>query len=423
MKLGIDQNDNFTDLYQSGENIPVYILLYAIIFGISAVVGSIGNVLVEIDHACFRDKKLRKIKNGFIVSLAAADFWVSTVTMPASIAGVLIGRVWFDTHHLICAFTSIVCAPACIASVYSIAFVACHRYFYIGQYALSVKYFSIRGILIDVAFIWSLGFIIHIPNHAGWGTTRYSFMLRFCSLDTDLHSYGIFYAFMVVLALASTFVFYVKIYGVLRRSSLAKKIILAGTAKNGYRLSIRFQVEFDSANDSSESRHVVKVHNFLIIFREQVPQNLFNAEIHSWCRNGVRDELKNRTIVSNNPSHLKDWQLKEEVKIIKVSFRIFLVFFVTWLPLTLLILSHLGDKVPPWVYLLAGLLAHCNSTLNFIFYFLCDDMFKKGLKRLVIKAMPVWIFDVQVNNTNASVWQTRKSTHVGPAEDFKEHDK
>uniref|UniRef100_A0A915IKL7 Uncharacterized protein n=1 Tax=Romanomermis culicivorax TaxID=13658 RepID=A0A915IKL7_ROMCU len=64
-----------------------------------------------------------------------------------------------------------------------------------------------------------------MPNHFGWGDTRYSYMLRTCTLDTDLHSYGAFYAAVLLAAIIITFFFYVKIYLDLRKSKLAKSII------------------------------------------------------------------------------------------------------------------------------------------------------------------------------------------------------
>uniref|UniRef100_A0A915HFJ9 G-protein coupled receptors family 1 profile domain-containing protein n=1 Tax=Romanomermis culicivorax TaxID=13658 RepID=A0A915HFJ9_ROMCU len=79
--------------------------------------------------------------------------------------------------------------------------------------------------------------------------------------------------------------------------------------------------------------------------------------------------------------------MTEETKIIKVSFRIFVVFLITWSPLSVLFMVQLGGLVPPFIYLFAGLLAHCNSTLNFVFYFLQDGVFQKSLKRLVARVV------------------------------------
>uniref|UniRef100_A0A915KM77 G-protein coupled receptors family 1 profile domain-containing protein n=1 Tax=Romanomermis culicivorax TaxID=13658 RepID=A0A915KM77_ROMCU len=201
------------------------------------IIARVLSYVIAVITTVLCDKKLRKIKNAFIVSLAVADFWVSSVTMPASIIGisavhmkpskgVLFGRQWFEHHYVVCAFTSTVCAPACMASVCSIAWIAVHRYFYIGQYGDCVIYFSRKRVLFYIFATWSFSFLIHLPNHLGWGQTRYSFMLRFCSIDTDLLSYAIFYSALVILALIVSFVFYVRIYHLLRSTNLAKRIII-----------------------------------------------------------------------------------------------------------------------------------------------------------------------------------------------------
>uniref|UniRef100_A0A915IS78 G-protein coupled receptors family 1 profile domain-containing protein n=1 Tax=Romanomermis culicivorax TaxID=13658 RepID=A0A915IS78_ROMCU len=76
----------YDDLIKSGQPMPLYILFYVVIFGFCAVVGCIGNLLVIL--TILYDRTLRLTRNMFIISLALSDFFVSSVTMPASIAGI-----------------------------------------------------------------------------------------------------------------------------------------------------------------------------------------------------------------------------------------------------------------------------------------------------------------------------------------------
>lgn len=72
----------------------------------------------------------------------------------------------------------------------------------------------------------------------------------------------------------------------------------------------------------------------------------------------------------------------EELLIIKTSFKIFILCFLTWLPFTFAVLTSFY-KLPPYIYLYAGLLAHCNSTLNFVVYFVENKTFHSAMKDVV----------------------------------------
>uniref|UniRef100_A0A915KDY9 G-protein coupled receptors family 1 profile domain-containing protein n=1 Tax=Romanomermis culicivorax TaxID=13658 RepID=A0A915KDY9_ROMCU len=71
--------------------------------------------------------------------------------------------------------------------------------------------------------------------------------------------------------------------------------------------------------------------------------------------------------------------LKEELQVIKASFRVFILFLISWAPVAVLILVHPGSGVSRGVYIYAGLMAHANSTLNFLIYFLANDTFRGAL--------------------------------------------
>lgn len=189
------------------------------------------------------------------------------------------------------------------------------RYYYIIKFPLYNKYFTTQRVICYITLIWCLGFSVHIPNHFGWGKVRYSFMLRYCALDTDTFSYAMFYASFLILGVAIAFVFYLKIYLVIRKSNLSKSLILGSKQKT-------YQTETKKE------------------------------------KNAINDEIK----------------------ILRATFRIFVLFVLAWLPASIVLFLSLGDKISPWVYLYVGMLSHINSTFNFIVYFFGNQIFLSAAK-------------------------------------------
>lgn len=198
-----------------------------------------------------------------------------------------------------------------------------------------MKHFTRKRITLYIIFIWLLSFLVHTPNHLGWGKTRYSFMLRFCTLDTEEPSYARFYASLMAVAFISAFVFYFRIYLVIRKSKLSK--------------------------------------NFII-------KRLKNQKANCIA-------------------------MSDEIKIMKTSFKIFILFVITWLPMFMLGTLQLGAMIPPYAYLYAGLVAHTNSTLNFVIYFWENDIFRHTMKHLFRKLFII----TKKNNTCAIL--TPESSH------------
>uniref|UniRef100_A0A915HHD4 G-protein coupled receptors family 1 profile domain-containing protein n=1 Tax=Romanomermis culicivorax TaxID=13658 RepID=A0A915HHD4_ROMCU len=156
---------------------------------------------------------------------------------------------------------------------------------------------------------------VHIPNQLGWGSTHFSKILFVCTIDTESFSYKIFYACICLMSIVISFVFYSKIYLILRGTTLAKSLV--------------------------------------------TKQNI------------------------NRKGNGKQSCLEDEIKMIKATFKIFVLFFVCWSPVTVLLFADLGDAVPLWAYLYSGLLAHANSTLNFFVYYLQNDNFTNSFKEFL----------------------------------------
>lgn len=191
-----------------------------------------------------------------------------------------------------------------------------------------VRYFTTDRIIIYVVTIWFISFFTYFPNHIGWGKIRFSYMIRLCTFDTDLMSYTYFYATVSTIAIIITFIYYLKIYLVIRRSKLCLRVMLKNV----------------SEHFKSETYDDVSVDCGLIA--SCLPMSM------------------------------------DELKIVKSSFKIFLTFLITWCPLCILFFIHYNVQIPPWVYLYAAMLAHCNSTLNFFVYFVENSLFRREFTRI-----------------------------------------
>lgn len=207
------------------------------------------------------------------------------------------------------------------------------RYYYVCDFGNYLRHFTNRRIIIYIISIWLFSFLIHLPNRVGWGEIRYSYMGRFCTLDTDLMSYTYFFTSVSTVAITVTFVYYLKIYLVVRRSKACLSIILG---KN---------------------------------------------EVHCRYCLGINNNFDSQTEGDFHPTCIP--VSVDEVKIVRTSFKIFFTFLLTWLPLYIIFFIHFHLDVPPYVYLYSGMIAHCNSTINFFVYFLDNSLFHKELKRLL----------------------------------------
>lgn len=143
-------------------------------------------------------------------------------------------------------------------------------------------------------------------------------------MDTDEYSYAMFYAAALSSAIIVAFTFYLKIYLVIRKSKLSKSLIL-GTKK------------------------------------------------YKSCPNEMKKEKK---------------ILNDEIKILKATFKIFVLFVVAWSPAAILLFLSMGDKIAPWLYLYAGMLSHINSTMNFLVYFFGNRVFQNALRECLAKIFP-----------------------------------
>lgn len=215
-----------------------------------------------------------------------------------------------------------------------------------------MRYFTTRNTGLFILSIWIMCFLIHMPNHVGWGDSRYSTGFLLCTLDMETLSYSFFYGCCMVAAIGATFYFYFKIYQTIRKSSLSKKMITGKVGKK------------ETKKEESKEGAIPADH----------PKTIFSE------------------------SHLRD-----EIKLAKTSFKIFIIFVLTWTPTAILILMGINGMVPAPVYLYAVLMAHSNSMANFFIYYVDNEMFKNAFKNVVRKMLGKKTNMVSVLNGHTSV--------------------
>ena len=114
-------------------------------------VAFLGNFLICL--AVYRNPRLRIIPNYYIISLAIADFFTSTVCLPFS-AGALMKGKW-PFNHLICQLQGYFVFTFSIASLHTMALTACNRYIRVVKVRLYTKLYTSKLTMASILLIWS----------------------------------------------------------------------------------------------------------------------------------------------------------------------------------------------------------------------------------------------------------------------------
>lgn len=115
-----------------------------------------------------------------------------------------------------------------------------------------------------------------------------------------------------------------------------------------------------------------------------------------------KSNLPRQLIVGKKGRSPDEMNLVDEMRLMKASFKIFVVFLIFWAPVTILILSPFKELFPNWVYLYAALAAHSNSTLNVVFYWFDNETFRVAVKNIVIQKSSNEQISMIKNNRNLS---------------------
>uniref|UniRef100_A0A915I1U7 G-protein coupled receptors family 1 profile domain-containing protein n=1 Tax=Romanomermis culicivorax TaxID=13658 RepID=A0A915I1U7_ROMCU len=245
------------------------------------------------------------------------------------------------------------------------------KYYYICQYRQYLKYFTSTRISIYSLLIWLVSFSIHIPNHVGWGSVRFSAHFQFCTFDSHHHTYPFLYASTIAAAIVLTAIFYTKLYCRIRKTNLPRQLILGLKRKK-------------SVDDCSSFQPIRRnVQSTTVLVAGEYPRYpksmlVFNCERNSLTINPLAQRKK----------------VADELRLIKASFKIFLLFLIMWFPVVVVILFFRDQSrwnVPESVYLFTALIAHSNSTCNVFIYYYDNCSFRKFHSKVILRenALPL----------------------------------
>ncbi|XP_050983784.1 melatonin receptor type 1A-like [Labeo rohita] len=139
---------------------PWVVTLLSSVLITTIIVDVLGNLLVIV--SVFRNRKLRKAGNAFVVSLAIADLVVAIYPYPLVLTAIFHDR-WIagDIH---CQISGFLMGLSVIGSIFNITGIAINRYCYICHSLKYDKLFSNKNTVCYVVLVWALTILAIVPN-------------------------------------------------------------------------------------------------------------------------------------------------------------------------------------------------------------------------------------------------------------------
>ncbi|GAU95227.1 hypothetical protein RvY_06878-2 [Ramazzottius varieornatus] len=161
-----------------------------------------------------------------------------------------------------------------------------------------------------------------MPNHIGWGDTRFSEVFFVCTFANHVHSFALFYILVgVMIPVSVSCAAYIGIFKRVRTSNLVRNRILN------------------------------------------------------------RDAVASKVPLKDERMQIRDFH--RNIRIARALFKVFMIFLIMWIPVAVLILMGMGKQVDYVWYILTVLLAHGNSSVNCVVYALSLDHFREGYTKLL----------------------------------------
>ncbi|OQV16332.1 putative Melatonin-related receptor [Hypsibius exemplaris] len=348
------KNDNGTRILVEEQSRDwVVRLIFIVAMVVFSVAGFIGNSLIIVTIGFIKD--LRNTRNIFLVNLALSDLILIAVVVPFNILSVIHGAPFWRDRVTLCLIVASVCAPGCLAAIWSNTAVAVNRFVFICHNDVYDVLFSPKKTILWLVAVWLIAFSIHFPNHVGWGQNGYVDQFYLCTRETDLWTYSLFFgAVGIVLPLTISFYAYLRIYRLVRTTKSAKNRIAARkkTKSNCSRLtpaSSTYSVQTPVATLTTPFKPE-------LVSKSKKARKAFNREL----------------------------------LLVRTLFRSFAVFLMAWLPLALMLMIPMSD-VPAWIYLMTVFLAHGSTATNSLLYYLTNETFHRGFVKLIrrIRGKPV----------------------------------
>ncbi|XP_042626291.1 melatonin receptor type 1A-like [Cyprinus carpio] len=139
---------------------PWVLTLLSSVLITTIIVDVLGNLLVIV--SVFRNRKLRKAGNAFVVSLAIADLVVAIYPYPLVLTAIFHDH-WIagDIH---CQISGFLMGLSVIGSIFNITGIAINRYCYICHSLKYDKLFSNKNTVCYVVLVWALTILAIVPN-------------------------------------------------------------------------------------------------------------------------------------------------------------------------------------------------------------------------------------------------------------------
>ena len=183
-------------------------------------VGTIGNLLIMI--SLIVNKKLRIISNVFVVNLAFADIFVTTVIDPFSVVAVFNEGEFFKSHSGLCVFLGAFVVTCCACSIWTIVAISLERYVHICHPVHYPKIFNRRTSPFILVCLWVIAAAIALPYFKvfGWGIYGYFPKGRICTCIFNVSYFYAWYLIGLELILPMMIIpyCYIRIYLLVRKS-------------------------------------------------------------------------------------------------------------------------------------------------------------------------------------------------------------
>ncbi|OQV26118.1 putative Alpha-1B adrenergic receptor [Hypsibius exemplaris] len=361
------------------ETHPKLQLFFAIVLSLSAAFGIFGNILVILTVTM--TKTLRIPSNMFIVNLALADLVVTTVVDPFNVIGAFVGPTYFAENYVLCQMIASLCAPACLCSMFSICAIGINRYIMICHYHRYDRMFTWEKTGGMCLLLWFISYCLHFPNHVGWGHNDFDPAYYICTFSIATHSYAVFYITLGVFVPLVVILFsYISIF---RRYWQVKREI-----RNKRQVSLEMRnspsMATPSATGTTHTADQTRLQVPLLGTPAQLPTatgRVSPCPASQTSCSSIPISPSSLQLQGNGP--IKRGFTSDDIKLAKTLFTVFIAFLVCWGPFALLVLMKQPSWVPGWMYMIAIIMAHGNSSINSILYGLTNEKFRAGYRSVL----------------------------------------
>jgi len=156
---------NVTDDAGAVENNVAYKAIIGTFLCITIFLSLAGNTLVCI--AVFTDRRLKRLNNMFIVSLAVADLWVSLMVMTFATVNDITGKWLFGRVYCNVWISSDIMGST--ASILNLCVISLDRYIHIKDPLKYARWMNWKKVAISITLVWTISIILSfIPINVGW---------------------------------------------------------------------------------------------------------------------------------------------------------------------------------------------------------------------------------------------------------------